>query len=279
MIEIKDLSFHYEIFDEDEEINMDNEVINVIDNLSLNIPSNKYVCILGHNGSGKSTLAKLLIGLIKPQSGEIYIDNKLLTPENVMEIRSDIGIVFQNPDNQFIGSSVEDDIAFGLENQCVDPSLMPGIIKEYATKVGMQDFLGHEPTRLSGGQKQRVAIAGILATKPKIMIFDEATSMLDPKGRNEVNESILELKNENKTIISITHDIEQAVYADHIIVMNKGKVLMQGNPHEVFKQSDKLIEVGLNIPFALQVSKALNKDNQTNLNCLDIDEIGEILCQ
>lgn len=278
MIEIKNLSFHYQVNNEEEDKDIIKEE-NVINNLSLNIPSNKYISILGHNGSGKSTLAKLLIGLIMPQSGEIYINNKHLTPENVMDIRKDIGIVFQNPDNQFIGSSVEDDIAFGLENQCIDPILMPGIIKEYATKVGMQDYLKQEPTRLSGGQKQRVAIAGILATKPNIMIFDEATSMLDPKGRKEVNESILELKKENKTIISITHDIEQAIYSDHIIVLNKGELLMQGSPKEVFMQSKKLIEVGLNIPFALQVTKALNEENRVLEDCLNIDEIGDLLCQ
>ena len=273
MIEIKNLCFSY---------NTKNPEIKeeVLKNISLKIESDKHIAILGHNGSGKSTLAKLLIGLDFPDSGEIIINDIKLTEKNVNEIRNMIGIVFQNPDNQFIGATVQDDIAFGLENHCLPSEEMPAIIEKYAKKVGMYDYLTHEPTRLSGGQKQRVAIAGILAMDPQIMIFDEATSMLDPVGVKEVNNSINQLTEDGKrTIISITHDIDYALKTDYLVVLDQGQVLFEGIPADVFKHSEKLIEIGLDIPLALKISKKLQQDGIVINDCLTMKELESALCQ
>ena len=248
--------------------------------VSLEIKANHHTCILGHNGSGKSTLAKLLIGLDFPSSGSIEIDGITLTEDNVYQIRDLVGIVFQNPDNQFIGASVQDDIAFGLENHCVPTKEMPAIVEEYATKVGMLDYLSHEPSRLSGGQKQRVAIAGILAMNPKVMIFDEATSMLDPVGVIEVNKSIDQLNEQGeRTIISITHDIDYALKTDYIIVLDQGKVLFEGKPDDIFQHAKKLVKIGLDIPFALKICNRLQADGFKIEDCLSLKELQLQLCQ
>ena len=240
-IVIKDLDFSY-----------DNKV-KALKSVSLEIEKGDYVSIIGHNGSGKSTLAKLLIGLMEANSGDILIDGEKLTYDNVYDIRRKLAIVFQNPDNQFIGSTVRDDMAFGLENRQIDPNLMDDIIKKYAQRVGMLDYLDHEPTKLSGGQKQRVAIAGVLSMHPDVLILDEATSMLDPKGRKEVNDLVHELHaNRDMTILSITHDIEEVTKSDYVIVMNQGEVFMQGKPESILLNIDSLIEIGLDIPFELK---------------------------
>jgi len=240
-IVIKDLDFSY-----------DNKV-KALKSVSLEIEKGDYVSIIGHNGSGKSTLAKLLIGLMEANSGDILIDGEKLTYDNVYDIRRKLAIVFQNPDNQFIGSTVRDDMAFGLENRQIDPNLMDDIIKKYAQRVGMLDYLDHEPTKLSGGQKQRVAIAGVLSMHPDVLILDEATSMLDPKGRKEVNDLVHELHaNRDMTILSITHDIEEVTKCDYVIVMNQGEVFMQGKPESILLNIDSLIEIGLDIPFELK---------------------------
>lgn len=237
-IEIKDIRFSY-----------DNKT-NALDHVSLDIKKGDYVSIIGHNGSGKSTLAKLIVGLMKANEGEIMIEGEQLTEDNVYEMREKLAIVFQNPDNQFIGSTVRDDMAFGLENRRVEPKEMDEIIKHYASRVGMLDYLDHEPTKLSGGQKQRVAIAGVLSMHPKVLILDEATSMLDPKGRKEVNELVHELHDTHKmTILSITHDIEEVTKSDYVVVMNQGKVFMEGKPEEVLMNIDGLQKIGLDIPF------------------------------
>lgn len=271
MIKIENVNFSYSSNDVKEQ---------VLKNINLHIAKNKHTCILGHNGSGKSTLAKLLIGLDFPSSGTIEVDKVCINEKNVYEIRNLIGIVFQNPDNQFIGATVKDDIAFGLENRCVLSEQMPEIVLKYATAVEMEDYLEHEPSRLSGGQKQRVAIAGVLAMNPKIMIFDEATSMLDPNGVTEVNKSI-DLLNEaqDRTIITITHDIDYALKADHLIVLDKGEVLFEGKPKDIFKHSEKLVEIGLDIPFALKISNRLKKDGVNIEDCLSIKELDEELCR
>src|SRR5690554_2407224 len=240
-IVIKDLDFSY-----------DNKV-KALKSVSLEIEKGDYVSIIGHNGSGKSTLAKLLIGLMEANSGDILIDGEKLTYDNVYDIRRKLAIVFQNPDNQFIGSTVRDDMAFGLENRQIDPNLMDDIIKKYAQRVGMLDYLDHEPTKLSGGQKQRVAIAGVLSMHPDVLILDEATSMLDPKGRKEVNDLVHELHaNRDMTILSITHDIEEVTKSDYVIVMNQGEVFMQGKPESILLNIDSLIEIGLDIPFEVK---------------------------
>ena len=246
IIEVRNLTFEYE------------ENLHTIDNISFNIKKGTYTTILGHNGSGKSTIAKLLMGLLEKKSGDIYIGGLELNEKNLYNVRSQIGIVFQNPDNQFIGSTVRDDIAFGLENICVVPSQMDSIINEFASKVNMIEFLDHEPTKLSGGQKQRVAIAGILAMAPSIVILDEATSMLDPKGKKEINELVHQLnKDKNITIISITHDIEEAALSDEVILLGKGKVVNQGTPDEVLSNKEDIMNLSLELPFAYQLSEAL----------------------
>lgn len=273
MIKVKNINFSYNTKD----LEIKEEVLR---DLTLTIEKNKHTCILGHNGSGKSTLAKLLIGLDFAESGEIEIDGIRLNEKNIYEIRQLVGIVFQNPDNQFIGSTVADDIAFGLENHCIPHEDMEGIVNKYAAKVGMSDYLKQEPTRLSGGQKQRVAIAGILAMNPKIMIFDEATSMLDPNGVIEVNESIEMLKKtKDKTIITITHDIDYAMNADHVIVLNQGQLLLEGKPNEVFKNYEILKETNLDIPFTLKIVNRLKDDGFKVNDIYSMEELESFLCQ
>lgn len=248
MIEVRHLCFEYE----------ENQPI--IQDVSFTIQKGQFVAILGHNGSGKSTIAKLLIGLLEKKSGEIIVAGTPLTQETFYDIRHDIGIVFQNPDNQFIGATVRDDIAFGLENKCVPPEEMDAIIDSFSKRVGMYDFLDHEPSKLSGGQKQRVAIAGILAMAPKILILDEATSMLDPRGKKEINELVKKLRQESDmTVISITHDIDEALQSDQVILLNQGKVEKMGPSDEILRDKETLLRLGLNVPFAYMVSERLKK--------------------
>ena len=268
IIKVENLCFEYE------------PGLKTIHNISFQIKKGEYVAILGHNGSGKSTIAKLLIGLLEKKSGNIIIDHKELNLENLYKIREKIGIVFQNPDNQFIGATVRDDIAFGLENICIPREKMDELIERYAKRVRMDQFLDHEPTKLSGGQKQRVAIAGILAMSPSIIILDESTSMLDPRGRKEINELIRELKEDKEmTIISITHDIEEAKNADRIIVMNNGKVIAIGKPQEILSDEKSLLKYELDIPFALKVANSLRKLNIETSRTLDMEELVKELCQ
>lgn len=268
IIEVKNLSFEYE------------EGSKTIDNISFDIEKGTYTTILGHNGSGKSTISKLLMGLLEKKSGDIIVGGIQLTEETLSEVRSQIGIVFQNPDNQFIGATVRDDIAFGLENICMAPNLMDDVIYEYASKVNMLDFLDHEPTKLSGGQKQRVAIAGILAMSPSIIILDEATSMLDPRGKKEINALVNELnKNKNMTILSITHDIEEAANSDYVILLNHGKIVDHGKPKDVLMKQEQLEELSLDIPFAYKVSKGLQQKGFEIENYISREKLVNKLCQ
>lgn len=231
----------------------------VLKDVSFSVKQGEFVALVGKNGSGKSTLAKIIMGLLPGFDGKVKVFGKELNRDNLYDIRKREGIVFQNPDNQFVGSTVEDDIAFGLENLCVPSKDMQGIVESVAKEVGMQDFLAHEPENLSGGQKQRVAIAGILAMKPDFVIFDEATAMLDPKGRKEVDGVIARMREEkpNLTLLAITHNVEEAMACDRILILSKGELLAEGAPNEIFKQEDLLEKAGLRQPFVMRAKKAL----------------------
>ena len=267
-IEVKNLCFEYE------------ENVPTIKNISFEVNQGEYVAILGHNGSGKSTIAKLLIGLLEKKSGEIIVHQIPLDEQSLYEVRSHVGIVFQNPDNQFIGATVRDDIAFGLENKCVPTEQMDSIIEKYANEVDMQAFLDHEPSKLSGGQKQRVAIAGILAMQPDILILDESTSMLDPKGRNEINQLVYKIRQEKKmTVISITHDIEEAAKADRIILLNQGEIVKDGKPELILSDVELLEKLGLNAPFTYLVSKGLRELGIDIDAQIDEEKLVNELCQ
>ncbi|MGE7695384.1 energy-coupling factor ABC transporter ATP-binding protein [Lysinibacillus sp. NPDC094177] len=234
---------------------------NAVENVSFAVQEGEWIAIVGHNGSGKSTIAKLMNGLLYPQQGDVRILCELLSEENLWESRSQMGMVFQNPDNQFVGATVQDDVAFALENNGVPFEEMVERVHAALEQVKMGDFLDHEPHHLSGGQKQRVAIAGALALKPKLLILDEATSMLDPQGRAEVLQTVQNLRAETGlTVISITHDLEEAMLADRVLFMNDGKKFSEGTPAEIFALGDKLVEFGLDLPFVMKLSKLLQKE-------------------
>lgn len=250
---IHHLSFSYETEEEAPERK-------ALADVSFTVNEGEWLAVVGHNGSGKSTLAKLLIGLLFPSSGQVNLFLKTLNEENLWDTRSKMGIVFQNPDNQFVGSTVQDDVAFALENNGLPHDMMVERVREALAQVKMTDYMNHEPQHLSGGQKQRVAIAGALAMRPDLLILDEATSMLDPQGRDEVIEVVRKLREETGlTVISITHDLEEVLLADKILVMNEGKVKMYGTPQEVFVHNKELEAIGLDLPFALRVSDLLRQ--------------------
>lgn len=249
IVQIENVSFKYDLQEE-----------YVLNDVSFNINKGEWLAIVGHNGSGKSTLAKLLNGLQFAEKGSITIGGTKLSEETVWDTRKMVGMVFQNPDNQFVGTTVQDDVAFGLENHGVPREEMIIRVQEALEQVKMSQFLLQEPHHLSGGQKQRVAIASVLALKPAIIVLDEATSMLDPKGREQVLETIRELKNDNElTVVSITHDLEEAAKADRMIVMNRGQVYKEGTPKEIFQLEEELISLGLDIPFSVKLSKKLKE--------------------
>ncbi|MGX7036900.1 energy-coupling factor ABC transporter ATP-binding protein [Enterococcus hirae] len=228
--------------------------------ISFTIKQGEWIAIIGHNGSGKSTLAKTINGLLLPESGIVKVGNQILNEENIWSIRQMVGMVFQNPDNQFVGSTVEDDVAFGLENQGIPREEMVIRVQDALEKVRMIDFAKREPARLSGGQKQRVAIAGVVALRPDIIILDEATSMLDPEGREEVISTIKKIKDEsNLTVISITHDIDEAANANRILVMKQGELVNEGTPEQIFSAGPELINLGLDLPFPEKLKSALKQ--------------------
>lgn len=248
MINVQNITFSYNGQDE------------AIKNVSFSIKKGSFVSIVGHNGSGKSTLAKLLVGLLKPTSGSILIDGISINDEQLNEIRKKVGIVFQNPDNQFVGVTVRHDIAFGLENQRIEAEDMEKKVLYYAELVGMQDFLKKEPHQLSGGQKQRVAIASALAMEQDIIIFDEATSMLDPKGVKDMMGIIRKIHaHYHKTILMITHDLRLASYADHMLVMKDGMLMKEGNPEVIFQDEALLASTQLLLPFELDIYEKSKK--------------------
>ncbi|WP_077324017.1 energy-coupling factor ABC transporter ATP-binding protein [Virgibacillus siamensis] len=236
----------------------------VLNNCSFEIYENESMAIIGHNGSGKSTIAKLMNGLLFPQEGEIIINGQKLTNESVWEIRKDVGMVFQNPDNQFVGTTVQDDVAFGMENRGLPRAEMVKRIDETLNAVGMQDYRLTEPHKLSGGQKQRVAIAGVLAISPKVLILDEATAMLDPKGRSEIMNIISSVQNGRElSLITITHDLQEVVQAERVIVMNEGEIWGEAAPREIFSKKEALRKIGLDVPFIAQLSDELKKAGVT----------------
>lgn len=232
-----------------------------VQDVSIDVFDGEWLAIVGHNGSGKSTLARLMNGLLFPQEGSVQIFGLTMNEENIWEIRSRLGMVFQNPDNQFVGATVQDDVAFALENNGVPFDDMVTRVFNSLQQVQMEQYLDHEPHHLSGGQKQRVAIAGALALRPNLLILDEATSMLDPQGREEVLGTVRELRNSTGlTVISITHDLEEAMSADRIVVMNDGEKYAEGIPREIFSAGNKLTELGLDLPFSLKMTQLLRQE-------------------
>ena len=250
IIDVKNLSFRYK----------ESQEYYDVKDITFHVKRGEWLSIVGHNGSGKSTTVRLIDGLLEAESGEIVIDGQRLTEENVWNIRRQIGMVFQNPDNQFVGATVEDDVAFGLENQGLSRQEMKKRVEEALDLVGMLDFKKREPARLSGGQKQRVAIAGVVALRPAILILDEATSMLDPEGRRELIETVKGIRKDyDMTVISITHDLEEVAMSDCVLIMKKGSIESTSSPRELFSRND-LDQIGLDDPFANQLKNSLSQN-------------------
>ena len=256
MIEIKNLKFKY---------NQD-QTSYTLNDVSFHVKHGEWLSIVGHNGSGKSTTARLIGGLLVADSGQIIVDGQELTEETVWDIRDKIGMVFQNPDNQFVGATVEDDVAFGLENKGITYKEMVSRVQEALSFVGMMDFKDREPARLSGGQKQRVAIAGIIAMRPSILILDEATSMLDPEGRQELIQYIEDIRQQyGMTVLSITHDLDEVAMSNRVLVLKQGKVESISSPRELFSRGSELVDLGLDIPFSALLTQKLK--NQGLIDC------------
>ncbi|WP_407892234.1 energy-coupling factor ABC transporter ATP-binding protein [Lacticaseibacillus sp. N501-2] len=248
-IEVEHLSYHYP-----------ESPKAALNDVSFAVPAGQWWAIIGHNGSGKSTLAKNINGLLAPESGQVTVAGMPLTEETVWDIRAKVGIVFQNPDNQFVGATVADDVAFGLENRAVPRDEMLVRVQAALEAVDMQAFATREPARLSGGQKQRVAIAGIVAQRPDIIILDEATSMLDPAGRLEIIDLIKQLRQrQSLTVLSITHDIDEAAGADQVLLLDDGQVKEIGTPAEIFAHGEALLQLGLDVPYPEKLKNALAK--------------------
>ncbi len=250
VIDVKNLSFRYK----------ESQEYYDVKDITFHVKRGEWLSIVGHNGSGKSTTVRLIDGLLEAESGEIVIDGQRLTEENVWNIRRQIGMVFQNPDNQFVGATVEDDVAFGLENQGLSRQEMKKRVEEALALVGMLEFKKREPARLSGGQKQRVAIAGVVALRPAILILDEATSMLDPEGRRELIDTVKGIRKDyDMTVISITHDLEEVAMSDRVLIMKKGSIESTSSPRELFSRND-LDQIGLDDPFANQLKHSLSQN-------------------
>ncbi|QJB71478.1 energy-coupling factor transporter ATPase [Mycoplasma sp. 1654_15] len=266
MIKLENVSFSYS----------EKQQTWALQDISLHIKRGKYYAVLGHNGSGKSTLSKIISGIYKPQKGKVFIDGIEMSAKTLPEIRKKIGIIFQNPDNQFVGATVEEDIAFSLENKCVDPKEMKGIIIDLATKVNMLKYLNNEPQFLSGGQKQRVAIASILALNPDIIIFDEITSMLDPKGKYDVVKIINALRQQgDKTLISITHNMNEAILADELLVFSQGRLIAHGEPKHILNNKEIIEKAKIDSPFIYKLSSLIEGIKPT----YDEDELLDVLCK
>lgn len=271
IIEVKDLSFAYNSYDEHEHDKIIGS-IPVLYNINLSIPKGQFIAVLGHNGSGKSTLAKHLNGILTPTSGNVFVDGLDVANESTLQkLRQTVGMVFQNPDNQIVATIVEEDVAFALENLGVPPDEIRIKIDKALENVGMSRFAKHAPHQLSGGQKQRVAIAGILAMEPKCIVLDEPTAMLDPKGRKEVVKTVKKLNADGATVVYITHYMEEAALADRVVVMDDGKIVMDGTPRKVFREVERLKQIGLDVP---QVTELAHRLREAGLELPDniIDE-------
>ena len=268
IIEIKNLSFQYE-----------GSSKKVLKNLNINIKEGEFICVLGHNGSGKSTLAKLINAQFIPTEGDILVGNmNTKDDDSLWNIREMCGMVFQNPDNQLVATIVEEDVAFGPENLGVSREELRKRVDDCLELVGMTEYKRHSPALLSGGQKQRIAIAGILAMNPKCLLMDEPTAMLDPQGRKDILDTVLKLREMGKTIIHITHYMEECVNADRIIVINEGDVVLEGTPREVFSNVEQMKEIGLDVPEPTEISYLLNKSNiNVRRDVLTVDELVEAL--
>lgn len=268
MIQIKNLTYEYS--------NEENEEIAAVDNVSFNINKGEFVAILGHNGSGKSTLAKHINALLIPTKGDIIVNGMNTKDENKLwDIRKTAGMVFQNPDNQLVATIVEEDVAFGPENLGVEPAEIRRIVDESLRQVGMENYKTHAPHMLSGGQKQRIAIAGVLAMNPECIVLDEPTAMLDPMGRKEVMDTVLKLNRENKkTIVHITHYMDEAVFADKIIIMEQGKAIKIGTPKEIFSDVESIKKIGLDVPQVTELAYELKKEGiDISTEILTIEEM------
>ncbi len=275
MIKSEDLIFKY--------VNAEDQTEKVaINHVSMEVKKGEFLVILGHNGSGKSTMAKHINALLLPSGGKMYVDGLDTSDiENLWEVRRRAGMVFQNPDNQLVATIVEEDVAFGPENLGVDPKEIRERVDDSLKAVGMYEYRKHAPHLLSGGQKQRIAIAGILAMRPKCIVLDEPTAMLDPSGRNEVMKTIKEVnKKFGITIILITHYMDEAAQADRIIVMDKGEKVMEGVPREIFSQVEKIKSIGLDVPQVTELAYELQKEGvDISTEILNIDEMVNALCQ
>lgn len=273
MIRIENLTYEYRAIDEEDNFT-------AISNLNIEVEEGEHLVVLGHNGSGKSTLAKLINGLYLPTKGDIFVkDMNTKDEDTIWDVRKTAGMVFQNPDNQIVATIVEEDVAFGPENLGVPPEEIRERVDKALEIVEMSEYKTHAPHLLSGGQKQRIAIAGILAMEPECIIFDEPTAMLDPTGREEVMKTIRKLnKEEGKTIIHITHYMDEAVEADRVVVMEKGNIVMEGSPREIFSQVARVKELGLDVPQVTELAYELNKEGiDVTTNILTIEELVEAL--
>ncbi len=271
----------YEYYEYDDDGNVTN-TISALKDVNVDINEGEFVVILGHNGSGKSTFAKLLNTILTPKSGTLYIGGMDAIDEaNTWNIREQVGMVFQNPDNQMVATIIEEDVAFGPENLGIAPDEIRKRVDDALETVGMSEYKRESPNNLSGGQKQRIAIAGVIAMRPKCIVFDESTAMLDPVGRKQVMDTMIKLNKEyGITIIHITHYMQEAALADRIIVIDGGKPIMTGSPKEVFKNVEKLKKLGLDVPDTTYLAYLLNKAGfNISLDLLSVEEVSEAICQ
>ena len=279
IVEAKDIVYEYYSNDDNGEVV---ETIRALNKTNITIKEGEFVVILGHNGSGKSTFAKHLNAILSPKEGTLWVSGIDLTEgENIWEVRRNVGMVFQNPDNQIVATIVEEDVAFGPENIGIEPLEIRERVDNALETVGMIKYKRRSPNQLSGGQKQRVAIAGVIAMEPKCIVFDEATAMLDPIGRRQVMRTMEKLNKEKGiTIVHITHYMQEAILADRIIVMDKGDVLLEGTPKEVFRNVEQIKEIGLDVPDATYLAYLLNLNGfDLDPEILTTEEVVEALCQ